>query len=145
MARSQGEQLHEGCRLLRAPLLLTNGPGAHRNREATEQPDAHRLRYLARGWSWLHHAFKPSNKLACVLGLGANGSDFGCLFSYTADPCANGTISVFGCIQRQFTDNVAISKNKKVDEGSAPGTATLRGNFFICWPYPVHARLKSLG
>jgi hypothetical protein len=47
MAGSQGKEFYQGGRLLRAPLLLPEGLGVHRNGEATEQPNAHRLRSLA--------------------------------------------------------------------------------------------------
>src|SRR5215212_11582763 len=69
MTPGQGEELDQGGRLPEAPLVMPDGPGAHRDSKATEQLNAHRLRYLARGWFWSRHSFRPRNRSGSVLAL----------------------------------------------------------------------------
>src|SRR5215217_1663825 len=45
VARREGKQLDEACRLPEPPCVLIHSPGPHRNLEAAEQLDAHGLRF----------------------------------------------------------------------------------------------------
>jgi len=53
VSRGEGEQLEKAAGFLEVPLLFGDAPRPHRYPEATEQPDAKRLRRCASLWGGL--------------------------------------------------------------------------------------------
>jgi hypothetical protein len=49
VTRRESEKLHQVCGLTQPPRTLIYGPGAHRDTEAAQQPDAHGLRRPVKG------------------------------------------------------------------------------------------------
>ena len=84
---------HSSCRITRVPT-------------ETEKPPSSRMR-TACGLLLIDSSAcvipsDPAIGRVSSLSWGHALSSFGCSFSYNAEPCANGTTSVFDCIQRQL-------------------------------------------
>src|SRR3712207_40634 len=92
MARSQGEELHQGGCLPQAPGILGNGSRIYTNPKATEQPHSYDLAFLARWRPELPDALRSRRRPHPLPSPLLEGSVFlrsTCSFSYKIGAYAN--------------------------------------------------------